>query len=105
MRVDQDDKFYEGAEDLIDVDGGVENPFMTQVLLHHFDNIDQMIEDGTVDNEFDADRIFLDEEYWMYPESKKVDINDWSDEMERKGKMENGKGQTTHSDDKDKHDT
>lgn len=76
MRVDQDDKFYEGAEDLIDVDGGVEDPFMTQVLLHHFDGIDQVIEDGTVDNEFDADRIFLDEEYWMYPESKKVDVND-----------------------------
>ena len=75
MRVDQDDKFYDGAEDVINADS-TEDPFMTQVLLHHFDDIDQVIEDGTVDNEFDADRIFLDEEYWMYPESEKVDVND-----------------------------
>ncbi len=75
MRVDQDDKFYDGAEDVINTDIA-EDPFMTQVLLHHFDDIDRVIEDGTVDNEFDADRIFLDEEYWMYPESEKVDVND-----------------------------
>jgi hypothetical protein len=75
MRVDQDDTFYDGAEDVINADS-TEDPFMAQVLLHHFDDIDQVIEDGTVDNEFDADRIFLDEKYWMYPESEKVDVND-----------------------------
>ena len=49
---------------------------MTGVLLHHFDEIAQVIEDGTVDNEFNADRVFLDPDYWTYPVTGEVDIDD-----------------------------
>ncbi len=76
MRLDQDDEFYEGAQDEIDAESSNTDPFMTQLLLHHFDDIDQVIEDGTENDDFDAERIFLNEKYWMYPEVTKVDIND-----------------------------
>ncbi|KAL7480808.1 hypothetical protein ACHAW6_006469 [Cyclotella cf. meneghiniana] len=63
LRLEQDDDFYDIAAD--EIEGDVTNdPVYTQILLHHFDDIDVIIEDGTVDNEFNADRIFLDPEYW-----------------------------------------
>ncbi|KAL7554017.1 hypothetical protein ACHAWF_017379 [Thalassiosira exigua] len=66
LRVEQDDEFYDiTAEEIAsDVTG---DPLFEQVLLHHFDDMQQVIEDGTVDNTFSADRIFLDEDYWVYP--------------------------------------
>jgi len=52
------------------------NEFFEAFLLHFFGDIDKVIEDGTVDvvdedgtvigSEFNADRIFLDEDYWDY---------------------------------------
>eukprot|EP00584_Thalassiosira_punctigera_P002589 CAMPEP_0172545878 /NCGR_PEP_ID=MMETSP1067-20121228/15728_1 /TAXON_ID=265564 ORGANISM="Thalassiosira punctigera, Strain Tpunct2005C2" /NCGR_SAMPLE_ID=MMETSP1067 /ASSEMBLY_ACC=CAM_ASM_000444 /LENGTH=375 /DNA_ID=CAMNT_0013332709 /DNA_START=151 /DNA_END=1275 /DNA_ORIENTATION=- len=72
LRVEQDDEFYDiGAEEIQEDSTG--NQLFTQVLLHHFDDIDQVISDGTetvtepdgsVNEEFNADRIFLDEVYW-----------------------------------------
>ena len=81
LRVEQDDDFYDiDAEEIQEDSTG--DQFFTQVLLHHFDDINQVIVDGTVDNEFNADRIFLDEEYWVYPVANKVEslgwLNDWS---------------------------
>jgi hypothetical protein len=68
LRLEQDDDFYDiGAEEqATDVTG---DPFFEQILLHHFDDIGQIIQDGTVVDEdgksnFVADRIFLDPEYW-----------------------------------------
>jgi hypothetical protein len=52
--------------------------FFTQVLLHHFDNIDEIIADGTIDNEFNAYTIFLDKEYWLYPVVSEVGMEDGS---------------------------
>eukprot|EP00571_Detonula_confervacea_P009877 CAMPEP_0172302018 /NCGR_PEP_ID=MMETSP1058-20130122/3786_1 /TAXON_ID=83371 /ORGANISM="Detonula confervacea, Strain CCMP 353" /LENGTH=385 /DNA_ID=CAMNT_0013012345 /DNA_START=66 /DNA_END=1220 /DNA_ORIENTATION=+ len=63
LRVEQDDEFYDIDAEEIEQDNAGDT-FFTQVLLHHFDDIDAVIEDGTVDNEFKADRIFLDEDYW-----------------------------------------
>ncbi|KAL3786920.1 hypothetical protein HJC23_013255 [Cyclotella cryptica] len=63
LRLEQDDNFYDIAAD--EIAGDVTNdPVYTQILLHHFDDIEVIINDGTVDNEFNADRIFLDPEYW-----------------------------------------
>ena len=45
------------------------------MILHHFDDLSKVIEDGTINQEFNADRIFLDEEYWVYPVADKVDLN------------------------------
>jgi len=79
MRISQDDEFYEDTEDVPDT---IERPFKDQVFLHHFDNIDEVIEDGSIfpDGDeiggFDAERIFYNETYWMYPEATKVDLND-----------------------------
>ena len=70
--MEQDDDFYDiDAEEIQEDSTG--DQFFTQVLLHHFDDINQVIVDGTVDNEFNADRIFLDEEYWVYPVANKVE--------------------------------
>jgi hypothetical protein len=73
LRVEQDDEWYDiDAEEIQSDSTG--DAFFTQVLLHHFDDINQVIEDGTVDNEFNADRIFLDEDYWVYPVAGQVDM-------------------------------
>ncbi|KAL9190042.1 hypothetical protein ACHAXT_007253 [Thalassiosira profunda] len=73
LRVEQDDEFYDvDAEDIESDSTGDE--FFTGVLLHHFDDIDEVIADGTENNEFNADRIFLDEEYWVYPVAGQVDL-------------------------------
>lgn len=63
LRLEQDDAFYDiaGEEVVSDVTG---DPVFEQILLHHFDDLNVIIEAGTVDNEFNADRIFLDPEYW-----------------------------------------
>lgn len=74
LRIDQDDDFFDVDADEIESDSTGDALF-TQVLLHHFDDINDVIADGTVDNEFNADRIFLDEDYWMYPVVGKVDVN------------------------------
>ncbi|KAL7470886.1 hypothetical protein ACHAXS_011164 [Conticribra weissflogii] len=63
LQIEQDDEFYDvNADEISDYQN--ENPFFQQVLLHHFDDIQVIIDDGTVDNEFNADRIFLDPNYW-----------------------------------------
>mmetsp|Transcript_1271 Transcript_1271/g.2677 ORF Transcript_1271/g.2677 Transcript_1271/m.2677 type:complete len:357 (-) Transcript_1271:215-1285(-) len=63
LQIEQDDEFYDvNADEIADYQN--ENPFFQQVLLHHFDDIQVIIDDGTVDNEFNADRIFLDPDYW-----------------------------------------
>jgi hypothetical protein len=68
LRLEQDDEFYDidAEEQATDVTG---DPFFEQILLHHFDDVGQIIADGTVVEEdgssnFLADRIFLDPEYW-----------------------------------------
>lgn len=80
LRVEQDDAFYDIDADEIEEDV-TNDPFYNQVLLHHFDNLTAVIEDGTVPvegggTEFNADRIFLDEDYWLYPVADRVDISD-----------------------------
>mmetsp|Transcript_6633 Transcript_6633/g.14708 ORF Transcript_6633/g.14708 Transcript_6633/m.14708 type:complete len:432 (+) Transcript_6633:231-1526(+) len=73
LRVEQDDEFFDmDAEEIQEDSTG--DALFTQVLLHHFDDINKVIEDGTVDNEFNADRIFLDEAYWVYPVANVVDM-------------------------------
>ena len=68
---------FEGLIDAKEFEGDATgDPFFTQVLLHHFDDIDEIIADGTIDNEFNADNIFLDEEYWSYPVVSVVDMED-----------------------------
>ncbi|KAL7534158.1 hypothetical protein ACHAXR_005684 [Thalassiosira sp. AJA248-18] len=74
LRVEQDDEFYDVDAGEIESDS-TGDTFFTQLLLHHFDDINQVIQDGTEDNEFNADRIFLDEDYWVYPVTGEVDIN------------------------------
>lgn len=75
LRVEQDDEFYDiDAEEIEGNNAG--DSLFTQVLLHHFDDINKVIEDGTKDNEFNADNIFLDEDYWVYPVANKVDVAD-----------------------------
>lgn len=68
LRLEQDDNFYDIEADEIEEDV-TNDPVFNQILLHHFDDIQQIIEDGTVVEEdgssnFNADRIFLDPEYW-----------------------------------------
>jgi len=79
LRVDQDDEFYDIEADEIQEDSSGSELF-TQVLLHHFDDLEKVIEDGTVEtpgegSEFNADRIFLDENYWVYPVAGVVDVD------------------------------
>lgn len=69
LRLEQDDEFYDVKAE--DVEEDVTNdPVFNQILLHHFDDIDVIIEEGTAVNEdtgdleFNADNIFLDPEYW-----------------------------------------
>ena len=77
LRVEQDDEFYD--VDATEFEGDATgDSFFTQVLLHHFDDIDEVIADGTIDNEFNADTIFLDEEYWSYPVVSEVGMEDGS---------------------------
>jgi len=83
LKVEQDDDFYDVEAKEIQGDS-TGNALYTQVLLHHFDDIEQVIADGTVEtpdggSEFNADRIFLNKEYWSYPVVGKVDIGDGSD--------------------------
>lgn len=63
LRLEQDDAFYDikGDEIAEDVTG---DPVFEQILMHHFDDVQVIIDAGTVDGEFNADRIFLDPEYW-----------------------------------------
>lgn len=63
LQLEQDDTFYDIEADEIasDVTG---DPLFNEILLHHFDDIQQIINDGTVNGEFNADNIFLDPEYW-----------------------------------------
>lgn len=78
LRVAQDDDFYDLDAD--EVETYLTNvELLTPLLLHHFDDINEVIEDGTVDvgdgREFDASRIFFDEEYWVYPVAGKIDLD------------------------------
>ena len=78
LRVEQDDEFYDIDADEIQNDS-TGDTFFTQVLLHHFDNITEVIADGTVGNEFNADNIFVEQgpdKYWNYPVTDKVSSND-----------------------------
>jgi hypothetical protein len=76
LRVEQDDDFYDMEADEFDKYMEADEPFRIQVLLHHFDDIDEVIADGVVDNEFNVDRIILDEEYWSYPVVSVVNIDE-----------------------------
>jgi len=68
LRPEQVDDFYDIKAE--DIEEDVTNdPVFNQILLHHFDDIDVIIEEGTKVNEegvveFNADNIFLDPEYW-----------------------------------------
>lgn len=63
LRIVQDDEFYDiTADEIADLQN--DNPLFIQVLLHHWDDIDRIIAEGTEDGEFNADNIFLDPEYW-----------------------------------------
>ena len=75
LRVEQEDDFFDVDPAEIENDS-TGDELLTQVLLHHFDDIDEVIADGTLDNEFNADRIFLNEDYWEYPVANKVDVSD-----------------------------
>ena len=80
LRVDQDDNFYdiEAGEIQSDSTGDV---FFEQLLLHHFDDLGQVIADGTVTYDdgssgFDAERIFVEQgpdKYWNIPITDKVE--------------------------------
>jgi hypothetical protein len=75
--VEQDNGFYD--VDATEFEGyATGDSFFTQVVLHHFDDIKEVIVDGTIDNEFNADTIFLDEEYWSYPVVSEVGMEDGS---------------------------
>ena len=75
LRIEQNaDEWFDidNEEIASDVTG---DEFFQPFLLHFFGDIDEVIEDGTVDvvsedgtvtSEFNADRIFLDEDYWDY---------------------------------------
>ncbi|KAK1745366.1 hypothetical protein QTG54_003290 [Skeletonema marinoi] len=75
LRIEQNaDEWFDidNEEVASDVTG---DPFFQPFLLHFFGDIDEVIvdgtvevvsEDGTVTSEFNADRIFLDEDYWDY---------------------------------------
>ena len=77
LRVEQDDEFYD--VDATEFEGDATgDSFFTQMLLHHFNDIDEVIADGTIDNEFNVDTIFLDEEYWSYPGVSEVGMEDGS---------------------------
>lgn len=77
LRVEQDDTFFDIPAE--DIEEDVSNdPLYIQVLLHHFDDIEQVITDGRDGtDEFDADRIFFDEDYWVYPVTDEVQISDF----------------------------
>lgn len=74
LRVEQDDDFYDIDAEEIQSDNTGE-PFFEQVLLHHFDDLGEVITDGTVTNPdgssgFNAERIFVEQgpdKYWNYP--------------------------------------
>ena len=82
LRVEQDDDFYdiEAGEIQSDSTG---DAFFEQLLLHHFDDLGEVIEDGTVtypdgSSGFDAERIFVEQGpgpdgYWTYPITDKVE--------------------------------
>lgn len=69
LRLEQDDDFYDIEADQIEEDV-TNDPVLNQIIfLHHFDDIQQIIEDRTVvdgdrSSNFNADRIFLDPKYW-----------------------------------------
>ena len=50
-------------------------PFLSQLLLHHFDDIDKVIADGRVGDKFDADTIYMNETYWKYPVADKANLD------------------------------
>jgi len=81
LRLEQDDDFYDIDADEVQEDS-TGDQFFTQVLLHHFDDLNAVVQDGTVGNEFDAERIFVDQGkvgldgepgYWYYPITSKVE--------------------------------
>jgi hypothetical protein len=75
--VEQDDELYE--VDATEFEGYTTgDSFFMQVLLHHFDDIEEVIADGMIDNEFNAYTIFLDKEYWLYPVVSEVGMEDGS---------------------------
>ena len=80
LRVEQDDDFYDIDAEEIQTDSTGE-AFYEQLLLHHFDDLGEVIRDGTVTNPdgssgFDAERIFVEQgpdKYWNYPITDKVE--------------------------------
>ena len=82
LRVEQDDEFFdvasaeftEGTESISEMQEEVD-PFLSQLLLHHFDDIDKVIADGRVGDKFDADTIFMNETYWKYPVADKASLD------------------------------
>jgi hypothetical protein len=82
LRVEQDDEFFdvasaeftEGTESISETQEEVD-PFLSQLLLHHFDDIDKVIADGRVGDKFDADTIFMNETYWKYPVADKASLD------------------------------
>jgi hypothetical protein len=85
--VEQDDEFFdvasseftEGTDSTSETQDEVD-PFLSQLLLHHFDNIDQVIADGRVGDKFDADTIYMNETYWRYPVADKANLDTTFDE-------------------------
>ena len=74
LALDQDDEFYDLAGE--DTESFLtENELLTPLLLHHFDDINAVIADGVQDGEFDAANVFLNETYWVYPVTGKVDVD------------------------------
>lgn len=63
LRVEQDDEFYDMNAEDIDPENSV-GTFFQQVLLHHWDDIQIIVDAGTEGQEFDAARVFLDPEFW-----------------------------------------
>jgi len=63
LRLSQDDQFFDIEEEDIQEDQTGSELF-TQVLLHHFDDVAQVISAGTVDGEFSAKNIFDDSTWW-----------------------------------------
>jgi hypothetical protein len=80
--VEQDDEFFdvtsseftEGTDSISETQDEVD-PFLSQLLLHHFDDIDTVIADGRVGDKFDADTIYMNETYWRYPVADKANLD------------------------------
>ena len=56
--------FFDVNDDEVNGNDKFGNDFFDELFFHHFDDVSEIIQEGTVNNVFEPERIFNDEKFW-----------------------------------------